>query len=143
VLTADPETNAPPFEVEVRYVPGDELNKLVTTRQRQGARRQGAINLQDEYLFRQRFLKKCLANWRGLTKANLRRCSSFALQRPEAVAKLPEELPFTPDHAEELASLLENEYFTLISDEALDLSTYATEILTQEKKDSNASSVSA
>lgn len=130
----------PSFEMRVSYISWEELAKLGT--QKGGSRKKrddGKLDLEAEAAFRSRLLRKSVKGWTGLTKENLKRLSSFALQHPQAVDKLDYdengEIAYSTAQLEGLVPYIEFDHFQTIHAAITEMADFTDELLAEEKND--------
>lgn len=127
----EPSIDAPRLEAEIAYLDSDDWERMA--RQYKKGFQFGVFWVQtlptaDRKKLLTGFLKKVLKNLRGFGRKNLARISPQFAQNPAALAKVSEQVDFSDDLVEELASLINHETFVILHAAATDLNEFGVAI---------------
>lgn len=135
LLDEDPSIDAPKFEVEIEYLDADEWDRMARKYRRGlsvGLNWVQSLNSLDKNTFLRKFFKRVVKDWRGLGRKTLPQLCSSALENLAAVRDLPDDIPFSDDVRDDLATMVTHENFLVLQMQATDIREFG--IAMQQKK---------
>ena len=127
---------APKLEAEIAYLDPDDWERMARPFKKGiqfGLMWVQLLPSKDRTRLLTGFLKKILKNTRGLGRKNLARISGAYLNKPAALAKVPEEIEFSEEVLEDLAALINHDTFTILQTLATDTNEFG--VAVQAKND--------